>query len=79
MSRALETRLAKLEIVRCGAAPYVVRVSDPRSPSERADLELARTEGRQIAIMPHPCRSIDDWAAKCRTIHVITGVPRGLP
>ena len=25
------------------------------------------------------CRSIDDWAAKCRTIHVITGVPRGLP
>ena len=74
MSRALETRIAKLEIVRCGA--YVVRVSDPRSPSERAELELARTEGRQIAIMPHPCRSIDDW---CRTIHVITGVPRGLP
>jgi hypothetical protein len=23
--------------------------------------------------------AIDDWAAKWRTIHVITGVPRGLP
>jgi hypothetical protein len=77
MSRALEARIAKLEIVRC--EPYVVRVSDPRSPSERAELELARSEGRQIAIMPHPCRSIDDWAAKHRTIHVVTGVPRGLP
>ena len=77
MSRALETRIAKLEIVRCG--PYVVRVSDPRSPSECAELELARREARQIAIMPHPCRSIDDWAAKHRTIYVITGVPRGLP
>jgi hypothetical protein len=74
---SLETRIAKLEIVRCG--PYVVRVSNPRSPSEQVELELARTEGRQIAIMPHPCRSIDDWAAKCRTVHVITGVPRGLP
>jgi hypothetical protein len=74
---SLETRIAKLEIVRCG--PYVVRVSDPRSPSERAELELARAEGRQIAIMPHPCPSIDDWAAKYRTIHVVTGVPRGLP
>jgi hypothetical protein len=79
MSRALETRLTKLEIVRCGSVPYVVRVSDPQSPSERADLELARSEGRQIAIMPHPCPSIDDWAAKYRTIHVITGVPRGPP
>jgi hypothetical protein len=77
MSRALETRIAKLEIVRCG--PYVVRVSDPRSPSECAELELARTEGRRIAALPHLCRSIDDWAAKCRTLHVITGVPRGLP
>ena len=38
---SLETRIAKLEIVRCGAVPYVVRVSDPRSPSERAELELA--------------------------------------
>jgi hypothetical protein len=77
MSRALETRLAKLEIVRCG--PYVVRVSDPRSHSECAELELARREGRQIAALPHLCRSVDDWAAKWRTIHVITGVPRGLP
>ena len=76
---SLETRIAKLEIVRCGAVPYVVRVSDPRSPSERAELELARSEERQIAALPHLCPSIDDWAAKCRTIHVITGVPRGLP
>jgi hypothetical protein len=74
---SLETRIAKLEIVRCG--PYVVRVSDPRSPSECAELELARTEGRQIAALPHLCRSIDDWIAKYRTIHIITGVPRGLP
>jgi hypothetical protein len=76
---SLETRLAKLEIVRCGAAPYVVRVSDPLSPSECAELELARREGRQIAALPHLCRSVDDWAAKWRSIHVITGVPRGLP
>jgi hypothetical protein len=77
MSRALETRIAKLEIVRCG--PYVIRVSDPRSPSEQAELELARREGRQIAALPHLSRSIDDWAAQYRTIHIITGVPRGLP
>jgi hypothetical protein len=74
---SLQARIAKLEIVRCG--PYVVRVSDPRSPSECVELELARREGRQIAALPHLCRSIDDWAAKWRTVHVITGVPRGLP
>jgi len=40
---------------------YVVRLSDPPTPSERLQLLAARLERRPIVIMPHKYRTIDEW------------------
>jgi hypothetical protein len=80
MTRNLEGRLAKLEFSRKPRGGYVVCVSDPPTESELAEIELARTEGRKIAIVPHKCKTIEEWAAKHgegrKVVHVTTGVPR---
>ena len=78
MSRILETRVVKLERVRNRRAGYVVHVCDPPTESELAEMESARNEGRTIALIPHACRSIDEWVAKYggEAVHVKTGVPR---
>jgi len=78
MSQTLETRVGKLEQVRKQRADYVVHVCDQPTESEVAEIKLAHCEGRKIALIPHPCWSIDDWVAKYggKAVHVTTGVPR---
>jgi hypothetical protein len=75
----LEGRLAKLELARKPGG-YVVHVCDPPTESEMAEIERARIEGRKIAIMPHACKTVDDWVAIYgegrQAVHVNTGVPR---
>ena len=46
----------------CGG--YVVRVSDPPTPQERLQRLAAHLERRPIVIMPHKCRSIEEWLAR---------------
>ena len=43
---------------------YVVRLSDPPTPTERLQLLGARLEHRPIVIMPHKCASIEEWLAR---------------
>ena len=61
MSRNLEVRIAKLEQWRMPRPPYVVRVSDTRTPEDRAAIATA---GRPVAVLPHKCGSIQEWAAR---------------
>ena len=42
---------------------YVVRLSNPPTPSERFELLAARLERRPIVIMPHKC-TMDEWMAR---------------
>ena len=78
MIRTLEGRVVKLEQFRKQRAGYVVHVCDPRTEAELAEIDKARSEGRQIALMPHACRSIEEWASKYggEALHIKTGVPR---
>ena len=39
---------------------YVVRLSEPPTPTERLQLMAARLERRPIVIMPHKC-SMEEW------------------
>jgi hypothetical protein len=61
MSGNLEARIAKLEQRRMPSPPYVVRVSDPKTPEDRAAIAAA---GRPVAVLPHKCGSIEEWAAR---------------
>ncbi len=65
-----DPRELALEIVRRACAgnssgftgmPYVVRLSDPPTSFERLQLLAARLLQTPIAIMPHPCRTADEW------------------
>jgi hypothetical protein len=80
MTRSLEGRLAKLETSHKPLGGYVVHVCDPPTESELAEIERARIEGHKIAIMPHACRTVDDWVAIYgegrQAVHVTTGVRR---
>ena len=52
------------EIIRRAGLPedrYVIRVSDPPTPFERLQLLSAHPQRRAFIIVPHPCRSIDEW------------------
>jgi len=44
---------------------YVVRVSDPPTAFERLQLLSARLQRRPVAVLPHPCRSMDEWHERC--------------
>ena len=68
----LTPRELALEIVRRARAraghaegfdgiPYVVRLSDPVTASERLQLAAARLLRTPIAIMPHRCKTTDEW------------------
>ena len=57
------------EIIRRTAGPdgsksYVVRLSDPPTVSEQLQLMAARLERRPIVIMPHKCKTLDEWMAR---------------
>jgi hypothetical protein len=57
----LEARDVAAEIVRRAGRPYVIRLSDPPTPSERLQLTAARLMRWPVAIMPAKCRTIDEW------------------
>ena len=81
MTRNLEGRLAKLEFSRQPRGSYVVHVCDPPTESELAEIERARIKGRNIAIVPHACKTVDEWVAMVRgrqAMHINTGVPRAV-
>ena len=61
MSRNLEVRVVKLEQWRMPRPPYVIRVSDPMTPADRAAIASA---GRPIAVLPHKCGTVEEWAAR---------------
>jgi hypothetical protein len=61
MSRNFEVRIAKLEQWRMPRPPYVVRVSDPKTPKDYAAIASA---GRPVAVLPHKCGSVEEWAAR---------------
>jgi hypothetical protein len=57
------------EIVRRATGPdgrraYVVRLSQPPTPGERLQLIAAHLERRPIVIMPHKCRTVEEWNAR---------------
>ena len=43
---------------------YVVRLSDPPTPKERLQLLAAHLERRPIVIMPHKCKTVEEWMAR---------------
>ena len=40
---------------------YVVRLSQPPTPGERLQLLAAQLERRPIVIMPHKCKTVEEW------------------
>ena len=64
MTTNLNHRLVKLEARRGAKRRYVIRVSNPKTGAERAQLAAAAAEGRKVAVMPHPEASSDEWVAK---------------
>ena len=52
------------EIVRRMPASSVIRLSRPRTPEERLQLLAARLERRPIVIMPHKCKTVEEWVAR---------------
>jgi hypothetical protein len=55
------------EIIRRAAAAqgqgptYVVRLTAPPTWPERLQLMAARLQGTPVAIMPRPCKTVDEW------------------
>jgi hypothetical protein len=63
MASNLENRIVKLELVRGATRGYVIRLSDPPTSAELAEIAAARTEGRRHIIAPHPITT-SEWLAK---------------
>jgi hypothetical protein len=61
MSQNLHTRVARLEQRRAPRRQYVVRVSDPKTPG---DYTAIAADGRPVAVLPHKCGSVEEWAAR---------------
>jgi len=49
------------EIIRRANTSHVVRLSRPPTLSEQLQLMAARLERRPIVIMPHKCKTVDEW------------------
>ena len=64
MASHLENRIAKLELVRGPKRTYVIRVSNPKTKAELAELAAAEAEGRKVILAPHPVASLAEWVAK---------------
>ena len=62
MTRSMKGRLAKLEKYRKPSWPYVFYVSNPRTMAEEE--AIANATG-PIIIAPHPCKTVEEWLAKC--------------
>ena len=67
MSQNLETRIAKLERWRVPRPPYVIQVSDPMTPADRAAIAAVAAVaavGRPVVVVPHKCETVEEWAAR---------------
>jgi hypothetical protein len=42
-------------------------MSDPPTTLERLELLAARLRGTPVAIMPHPCKTADEWMERYGT------------
>jgi len=42
----------------------VIRVSNPKTKAELAELTAATAEGRKVAVMPHQVATSAEWIAK---------------
>ena len=49
------------EIIRRVPASSVIRLSKPPTLNERMQLLAARLERRPIVIMPHKCKTVEEW------------------
>jgi hypothetical protein len=47
---------------------YVIRLSDPPTPTEQLQLIAARLERRPIAVMPHKCKTVTEWLQRYGTM-----------
>ena len=59
MIRSLDIRVAKLEQYQSPRKSYVMRVGEPPTEAELAQIEEAAREGRRIAVLPHPARTVE--------------------
>ena len=55
-------RVSSANVVSGGG--YVVRLSDPPTPKERLQVLAAHLERRAIVIMPHKCKTVEEWMAR---------------
>jgi hypothetical protein len=67
--RDLLRQIEKLEAVvnaraRRARFPYVIRVSNPVTESEAAQMEANARARRPYAVMPQKCRSVQDWMGR---------------
>jgi hypothetical protein len=67
--RKPDARTVAAEIVRRvkgpdGRSPYVIRLREPPTPAERLQLIAARLQRTPIVIMPHRCKSAEEWLEK---------------
>jgi hypothetical protein len=53
------------EIVRRAPSGAVVRLSEPPTPLERLQLIAAQLHGTPFVIMPHPCKTAEEWEEQC--------------
>jgi hypothetical protein len=69
-----EQQAAALEVVRREALRSgrsirsvlsLVRVNDPPTPSETLLLAAVRLLRSPHAIMPHPCKDLEEWTKRC--------------
>jgi hypothetical protein len=44
-----------------GRPRYVIRLSKPPTLTEQLQLMAARLERRPIVILPHKCKSVEEW------------------
>jgi hypothetical protein len=60
-----DRRLGRLELAQAPKHfPYVIRVSDPPTAAELAQMRANGEAGRPFAIMPHPCNDGAEWMAR---------------
>jgi hypothetical protein len=61
MAKRPDLRDVTAEIVRRADGGHVVRVSDPRTASERLQLLAAHLQRRPIVVIPVSCRTVLEW------------------
>jgi len=61
------TSLEKIEAAHAAMVlpfPYVIRLSDPPTEPELAQMRRNNTAGKPFVVMPHKCATADEWMAR---------------